>query len=103
MDLSIDANSWLNLTNLLQSGEYIFWDQTEYPDIPLTVGDQYIQLTQQQASRIDLLAFDTYGDPVLLWVIMLANNIDYPSQMYEGMVIRLPAQDTIDSILQPNT
>jgi len=102
MDVNIDQNSWLNLTDLLQSGQYIFWDQTEYPEVPLTDDDVYIQLSAQQAKRIDLLAYDTYGDPVLFWIIMIANNIDYPAQMYEGMTIRLPSQDTIDSILKSN-
>jgi hypothetical protein len=102
LDVNIEKQSWLQLTDLLDFEGVIFWDQTEYPDIPISEDDQYIQLSQQQSKRIDLLAWDFYGDVNVFWVIMLANNIDLPNQIYEGMVLRLPAQATIDDLLKPS-
>jgi hypothetical protein len=101
MEINLDKSSWLNLTDLLDFNGVIFWGQTEYPDIPISSDDTYIELNQQQARRIDLLAHDIYGDSGLFWIIMLANNIDLPNQIREGMVLRLPARSTIDSILKP--
>ena len=97
--VSISKNSILNLSNLLDYQGVLFWDQVDYPEIPLSDADTYIQLTQQQAHRIDLVAYDLYGDSELMWAIMLANNIEYPNQLVEGAVIRIPARDTINSLL----
>jgi len=101
VEVNVEKQSWLQLTNLLNFNDVIFWDQTEYPDIPISEDDQYITLNQQQSKRIDLIAWDFYGDVNMFWVIMLANDVDLPNQIYEGMVLRLPAQDTIDDILKP--
>jgi len=98
--VNVEQNSWLQLTELLEFQDYLFWDQTEYPDIPFDENDTYLQLTQQQALRLDLLAFDTYGDATLIWVIQLANNLELPNQAREGMILRLPAKETIDNILK---
>ena len=102
MEINVNPASWLNLVNLLQSGEYVFWDGVEYPEIPYDDGDTYITLTRQQATRIDLLAYDYYGESNYFWVILLANNLDYPTDMYEGMVIRMPSADTVEALLQPS-
>lgn len=101
MDVKIEQQSWLQLTNLLDFDGVIFWDQTEFPDIVISEDDQYITLSQAQSKRIDLIAWDFYGDVNMFWVIMLANNIDLPNQLREGMVLRLPAQSTIDDLLKP--
>jgi len=101
VDVKIEQQSWLQLTNLLDFDGVIFWDQTEFPDIVISEDDQYITLSQAQSKRIDLIAWDFYGDVNMFWVIMLANNIDLPNQLREGMVLRLPAQSTIDDLLKP--
>lgn len=103
MQVNLDPSSWLNLINLLSSGEYLFWESVDFPEIPLLNTDSYIQINREQAKRIDLLAYDTYGDSGYFWFILLANNIDYPSELYEGMTIRLPAKETIDQLIQPPT
>lgn len=103
MEVPIDSSSWLNMVDLLSSGEFVFWESTDYPEFPLDVSDTYIQVTLQYANRIDLLAFDTYGDSGYFWAILIANNLDYPSQVYEGMLLRLPAKDKIDSFLITKT
>lgn len=98
--VGINKNSILNLTELLDFQGVLFWDQVDYPEIPLSDDDTYIQLTQQQAHRIDLIAHDFYGDSDFMWAIMLANNIDYPNQLVEGAVIRVPALDTVKSLIK---
>ncbi len=42
-----------------------------YPDIPLTNEDNYVITTL--GDRLDLLAFDFYGDTSFWWVIASAN------------------------------
>lgn len=97
--VTVSKYSILNLTELLEYEGVLFWDQVDYPEVPLADDDTYIQLTQSQAHRIDLIAYDFYGQSELMWAIMLANNIDYPNQLVEGAVIRIPSITTIDSLL----
>lgn len=97
--VTISKNSILNLTELLDFQGVLFWDQVDFPEIPLADDDTYIQLTQKQAHRVDLIAYDFYGDSELMWAIMLANNVDYPNQLVEGAVVRIPALATINNLL----
>lgn len=98
MEITVGKNSWLNLSNLLEYEGIVFWDQTEYPVIPFADGDRYLQLNKVQAKRIDLLAFQVYGDAALMWVLQLANEKDYPDGFIEGETIRIPAKNTVDQI-----
>ena len=100
-DLTITQGSWLNRKNLLEYKGVIFWDHTDLPDIEFNDDDQYVQLTAEQARRIDLLAHDTYGDSELMWVILQANGKDLPNQFVEGELIRVPARSTIEQLLSP--
>ena len=101
-EVDVSPTSWLNLTQLLEFNGVVFWDQTEYPDIPYSGDDNYIQLTGAQADRMDLVAFDQYGDSDFLWILLLANNHDYPNQFIEGDLIRVPSIDTINQLLNTN-
>lgn len=98
--VTVQSSSWLNLTRLLSFNGYLFWDNTEYPDIPFADQDTYIQLTDQQAKRIDLVAFDQYGDSNLMWILMLANDKLLPNDFLVGETIRVPVKTTIDTILK---
>ena len=97
----VNPGSWLNLSQLLEFQGIAFWDQIDYPDIPFDDADIYHTLTDAESHRPDLLAFDSYGNAQLLWILLLANDIDLPNQLVEGQVIRIPAKKTINIILAP--
>lgn len=99
-EIKIKKNSWLNLTKLLRFGEVLFWDHFDFPEVPYSDSDRYVQLSQNGAQRLDLIAYDFYGDATLVWVVQLANNLDYPTQAYEGLTIRLPAMETVQQLLR---
>lgn len=101
MQVNVDPASWLNLVDLLNYNNTIFWESTDYPEIPYSDTDTYVTLNLIYSKRIDLLAWDLYGNPNYFWVILLANNLDYPSDLYEGLTIRVPSKDVVDSLLQP--
>jgi len=71
-----------------QGNEY--YTNVIYPDIPITSNDQYIITTV--GDRLDLIAYDTYKDVNLWWIIAAANNLTGDS-MYPpvGTQLRLPA------------
>lgn len=60
-----------------------------YPDIPYTEGDNYVITVL--GDRLDLLAFDFYGDTSYWWVIASANALSGDSLYLEpGSQIRIP-------------
>lgn len=61
-----------------------------YPDIPLSPDDSYVIAVL--GDRLDLLAFDFYGDVSFWWVIASANSLSGDSLYLEpGMQIRIPS------------
>jgi len=101
--VNITRSSWLNLSKLLDFNGTVFWDSTEFPEIPFSTLDTYIQLTDVQAQRIDQVAFEQYGDSNYMWVLMLANDKELPNGFVGGETIRVPTKATIDLILKPKT
>lgn len=91
--------SWLNLSRLMEFEGVLFWDQADIPQIEYSDDDRYIQLTAEEAKRLDQVAFRAYGDSELDWIILQANNIDLPNQLVEGQTIRLPGRSTINQVL----
>lgn len=74
-----------------------------YPDIPLSENDQYVIVTV--GDRLDLLAFDSYKDESLWWIIAVANNLPGDSLIPEpGLQIRIPAdvQNILNSYKEIN-
>ena len=60
-----------------------------YPDIPLSNDDDYVITVL--GDRLDLLAFDFYGDTSYWWVIASANALPGDSLYLEpGMQLRIP-------------
>ena len=67
-----------------------------YPDIPLSNEDNYVITTL--GDRLDLIAFDFYGDVSFWWVIASANALPGDSLYLEpGTQIRIPVD--LSSIL----
>ena len=60
-----------------------------YPEIPPTNEDNYVITVL--GDRLDLLAFDFYGDSSLWWVIASANSLPGDSLVVEpGTQLRIP-------------
>jgi hypothetical protein len=61
-----------------------------YPDIPIVAGDNYVITTL--GDRLDLLAYDFYGDVTYWWIIASANSLPGDS-LYPpiGMQLRIPS------------
>lgn len=67
-----------------------YYANNVYPDIPLTGADVYVITTF--GDRLDLLAFDYYGDSSMWWIIASANALPGDSMFPPvGEQIRIPA------------
>lgn len=65
------------------------YSSTFYPEIPLKDSDIYIY--SKSSDRLDLLAYDYYGDQTFWWVIARVNNLGKGSFMVPpGIRLRIP-------------
>jgi hypothetical protein len=77
-----------------------YYSNTVYPEIQPTLDDIYIITTIND--RLDVIAYDYYGDSTLYWIIAVANNIPGDSLIPEpGSQIRIPRD--IQSIINDYT
>lgn len=92
MAVKISKNSYLRYSDLVVIDEIEFWDTVILPDDKiLALRDGDIDYQVMQNDRVDLLANTYYGDPVLWWVIAVANQLeDLPTGLVEGSTIRIP-------------
>lgn len=75
-----------------------YYSNNIYPDIPYSNDDDYVITVL--GDRLDLLAFDFYGDTSYWWVIASANALPGDSLYLEpGMQIRIPI-DLVGAINQ---
>jgi hypothetical protein len=67
-----------------------YYSNNIYPDIPLSNDDSYV--IPVLGDRLDLLAFDFYGDTSFWWVIASANSLSGDSLYLEpGIQLRIPS------------
>lgn len=100
MAFKISKTSWLAITPLLTADGFVFWDTPNFPQLVPQSGDRFLTVDSTYIGRLDLVAFDMYGDVDYWWAIALANGLDQiPTDMVEGMVLRIPQKSYIDSFL----
>lgn len=77
----------------------VFYETYEVRVIPYSEGDIYHEVTAGEEGRLDLLAFDYYGNPALWWIIAEANDIVVPiKDVYAGLVLRVPDPSSVFSL-----
>ena len=76
-------------TNITARGRR-FKETTKYPDIPLSYNDIYVYT--DEGDRFDILAQSYYKDPILWWIISIANPQLTQMSMFPplGVQIRIP-------------
>lgn len=67
-----------------------YYTNNVYPEIPVSEQDDYVIAVL--GDRLDLLAFDFYGDVSLWWIIASANALSGDSLYLEpGLQLRIPS------------
>jgi hypothetical protein len=78
----------IQITKYQNKGDQYYLNNI-YPEIPLSQNDNYVIATL--GDRLDLLAFDFYGDTSFWWVIASANALSGDSLYIEpGLQLRIP-------------
>jgi len=92
-------NRYQNINVIKQNGiGNQYYVNNLYPEIEPTEEDDYVIAVL--GDRLDLLAFDFYGDSSLWWIIASANSLPGDSLYLEpGMQIRIPV-DVVSAVNQ---
>lgn len=100
MSVRIVGKSRLILGDLLLVDGVEFYDTIEYPTIQEQADDTTYEW--KAGDRIDLVARRIYGDPVLWWVLAVANDIELvPVDLEEGTLLRVPSPRYVNQALIP--
>lgn len=60
-------------------------------DLAASPLDQFYVVPPGEEHRPDMIAYTVYGDPLLWWVILKANNVKDPFNIPANAVLRIPA------------
>jgi len=83
------ANRYENILQTKNNTGERYYRNNIYPEIPLSETDLYVIAVL--GDRLDLLAFNFYGDSNFWWIIASANALPGDSLYLEpGMQIRIP-------------
>jgi len=89
MAVDVRKRSRLRFADLVKVDDVEFWDIVDLPKIPVSTDDRSYQV--QSNDRMDTIAVKFYGDPVLWWVIAVANDMEIcPTDLNVGDLLRIP-------------
>jgi nucleoid-associated protein YgaU len=98
MSVSVQNHSRLNFADLLTQDGFEFWDTLFITGIAEQSDD--VRYTVRGGDRLDQIAYKMYGDPVLWWVLAVANDIELvPADVSEGQILRIPSPRYVRQIL----
>jgi nucleoid-associated protein YgaU len=90
MSVDIPLRSRLQFADLLSYSGVEFWETVDLPNVEIQSDDVFHIVCS--TDRIDSIAYKYYGDPVLWWVVAVANDLELvPTDLYEGQTLRIPA------------
>ena len=102
MSVSLKKRSRLRFASLLSADGYEFWDMLEFPTFPERPDDTVYRV--RGGDRMDLIASNVYGDPILWWVIAVVNDLDLvPTDLKEGSILKIPSADAVRAVLTKAT
>ena len=90
------ARRYENIRTYKGIGGKTIYLPTKYPNLAPTNEDYYI-ITKDQ-DRLDLIAFDFYGDATLWWVLAMANDLPGDS-MFPPLGFQLRVPNDLDAAL----
>jgi hypothetical protein len=98
MAVSLKRKSRLRFGELVSLDGFEFWNNTILPELDVQPDDLTHIVTG--VDRIDSIAARYYGDPVLWWVVAVANDMEIlPTALNVGDKIRIPSPRYVNSVL----
>lgn len=99
--LELPFNSFFKETKLIQSGGNIFFGLWGQPTIRLDGDEKNVRIEERDRGRLDLIAFEEYGERELWPAIGIVNQLDFIIRdVYPGRLLVLPKLERIYEALQ---
>jgi nucleoid-associated protein YgaU len=94
-DFSVSADSRYQFAPLVQddNGNFI-WGNRQALQALSRPDDIFYIVTESE--RIDNIAYATYGNPALWWIIADYNNIPFPMSLTAGTTLRMPSKEVVE-------
>lgn len=100
-ELELPFVSFYKSTKLLQDKGKVFFGLWNPPTIRLDGDEKKVRVTERDKGRLDLIAFEEYGDRAFAPAIQIANRINYvPEDVTVGLVLIIPKIERIEEALQ---
>jgi len=94
MPLTTARNSRLRFAQNVIVDGVEYWDRVTYPDIVVRQDDTYYIV--KPYDTLASIADKAYGDPVLQWVLAIANDMDvWPTDLIPESVLRVPSKSYV--------
>lgn len=89
-----DVSRYRKLRRILENDEQ-YIETYEHLPVEKTATDVYHIVTLADVNRLDLIAYQYYGNPQMWWVIAEASEITDPFDIPIGTVVRIPQKTTL--------
>lgn len=85
--MSTNRYKYCDVVNI--NGQKVY-DLCKRISIPKTSINLYHKVQPKEANRLDLIAFNYYGDSTMWWLLAITNNIIDPFIIPAGLTIKIP-------------
>ena len=89
------TSRYRNLDRLLDDESNLYVETTEPVKVPTSPTDTFHIVTKKDENRLDLIAWQYYGNSLLWWVIAEASDVVDPFDVPRDTVLRVPDKSTI--------
>ncbi len=94
--INIDVTSRCNYSVLyLDNKTGSYWGTRQPLRLREHSTDLFYQVTDATNKRLDLIAYQYYGDVRLWWIIAEFNNIGNPLEIKSGTILRIPTYERV--------
>lgn len=94
-DDSSRSSRYRRLSRITDDEGNQYLESADAISFPVRSDDSYHIVTAKDANRLDLVAYQYYGNPLLYWVIAVASDIDDPLNVPPGTTLRVPSHQSL--------
>ena len=94
-DTFSSVSRYRNLSTITDDEGDTYIETAEELSFPERSDDSYHIVTAKDSNRLDLIADQYYRNPLLYWVIAIANDIYNPLEVPEGTTLRIPSKQSL--------
>ena len=91
--MTTNRYKYTTLINRGRAGVYDLYKKVNIPDKSIEL---FHRVQPNEADRLDLIAFNYYGNSSMWWIIAIANNIIDPFIVPAGLTLKIPRITAFD-------